>query len=348
MLFHELLTDLTHGTAPGTQVVLYGPRGNGKTVLLRWLRNEAASLGQVETAVLLPSGISDGARLSELMLPMSWSDRLTPEQIGLAGFSWRPGPSAGPPPPLEEVLAARARKAPLLVVMDEAHTLDLEVGQALLNAVQEVGAELPCLLVLAGTPNLEGRLSAMGASFWNRAEQIRVGRLDKAATAAALRRPLSGEGIPVDAEALAVMVRESQGYPYFVQLLGRAVWARVAGEAGERRRVSSETVRDALPEFDRTRGRFYRQRLDELRRGGLLPTARAVAEAFRGRTVLTDSRLDAALKTALGEAANSGTMDAATEALAHLGFLWRADDRLEWEPGIPSLMDYTCEVARAS
>ncbi len=346
-LFRELLTDLTHGTAPGTQVVLYGPRGNGKTALLRWLRNEASASG-VETLVLVPSEIPDQTRLTELATPDRWWRTLVPGKLSAGGLSWAGTSGRDRRPLLKDMLASRARKAPLLVVADEAHTLDLAVGRALLNAAQEVGAELPCLVVLAGTPNLEGRLSAMGASFWNRAEQIRIGRLDEAATAEALARPLSEEGVPADGDALAVMVRESQRYPYFVQLVGRAVWASVAGRDGERRRVTTENVRDALPEFGRTRDRFYRQRLDELRKGGLLPAARAVAEAFRERAALTDAGLEAGLATALGEAANAGTMDAATEALAHLGFLWRADDRLEWEPGIPSLMDFTREVTTAS
>ena len=74
-------------------------------------------------------------------------------------------------------------KAPLVLLLDEAHMLDPEVGRELLNASQEVGRDLPFLLVLAGTPNLQSHLGQMGASFWNRAEQVRVGRLSGRAAA---------------------------------------------------------------------------------------------------------------------------------------------------------------------
>ena len=55
-----------------------------------------------------------------------------------------------------------------MVLLDEAHTLDLDVGSALFNASQRVRAEAPFLLVLAGTPGLPAHLNAMGVSFWDR------------------------------------------------------------------------------------------------------------------------------------------------------------------------------------
>ena len=126
---------------------------------------------------------------------------------------------------------ARAKSKPLLVLLDEAHTLEPKVGQWLLNAAQVAGRRAPFLLVLAGTPDLRARLSEMEASFWNRAEQLPLGRLDETATAEAIRRPLAEDGIAVEEEALARMVRESHGYPFFVPLWGQAVWRRVRGSA---------------------------------------------------------------------------------------------------------------------
>ena len=337
-LFRDLLTDLKQGTAPGTQVVLYGPRGNGKTALLGWLKREAAASG-IETSVLRPSEVPSEGRLRELLAPGSWWERIASGEVTIAGFSWKPGTM--PPPPPGDILAARARTNALVLLVDEAHTLDLAVGRGLLNAAQEVGAELPFLLVLAGTPNLEGRLNAMGASFWNRAEQIRVGRLSEESTAAAIQRPFADEGIAVAGDALTAIVRESQRYPFFVQLLGSRVWASVTGRGGSR--VTLAAVDAALAHFDRTRRRFYRQRLDELRRDGLLKVAVAVAEAFRNRPTLGDLELDAALKAA--DVGEGDAADTATGRLAKLGFLWRADELPEWEPGIPSLMDYVLRHA---
>ena len=89
-----------------------------------------------------------------------------------------------------------------------------------------MGRELPFLLVLAGTPNLRSHLNTMNASFWSRADRRPVGRLDSEATAAAIREPLQSEDIAIDEDALAHVVRESHGYPYFVQLWGDALWRR--------------------------------------------------------------------------------------------------------------------------
>lgn len=346
--FRTVLRRLRDGVPLPSEVMLYGPRGNGKTVLLQWLRDEAASLGKIETVVLLPSGIPDESRLSELLLPKAWWDRLTPEQVGLAGFSWRPG-SSGPPPPLEQGLAARARKAPLLVVMDEAHTLDIAVGRALLNACQEVRHRLPCLLILAGTPNLRGHLAAMDAAFWSRAQKLRIGRLNEVAAAEGLRYPYADAGIRVDEGALAHMVRLTHGYPYFIQLLGQKTWARLfaANRAGPTSgAVTAAVVRESTPDFENARRDYYLDRFTELQERDLLPAARSVAEVFQNAATVSSSTLQQAIGAGLGSAA-AGEVRDAERVLADLGFVWGTSPTPGWEPGIPSLMDYVLEFAPA-
>ena len=231
--------------------------------------------------------------------------------------------------------------------MDEAHTLDLEVGRSLLNASQKVGAELPFLLVLAGTPNLESHLAAMGASFWNRAEQVRVSRLRESAAAEAFRRPLEDLDIAVSGEVLAPMVRESQCYPFFVQVLGQAVWRVISGRPAGSRRVTRKALAAALPQLDRIRSDHYRQRYRELRKHRLLEVGAAVAEAFRNRESLSDARLDEAIGRGLGPKADMDRMDRARETLSDLGFVWEPGGEPVWEPGIPSLMDYVRKFAPA-
>ena len=76
--------------APGTQLIFYGPRGNGKTALLGWLKREAAA-ASVETITLRPAEIPDEGRLRELLAPGSWWERLASGEVKIAGFSWKPG-----------------------------------------------------------------------------------------------------------------------------------------------------------------------------------------------------------------------------------------------------------------
>ena len=70
-LFEGLLQRLRSGKPPPSELILYGPRGNGKTVLLRWLREAAAQRPPVDAVALLPSGIPDVAGLATRLLPKS-------------------------------------------------------------------------------------------------------------------------------------------------------------------------------------------------------------------------------------------------------------------------------------
>ncbi len=342
-LFRGLLEELVAGAPPPSEVILYGPRGNGKTVLLRWLRQEARSHAGVEVLARTPSAIADRTRLAEELLPETWWRRYGPDEVEVGGITWRPG--RGRPPSPEVVLETRARRGPFLLLLDEAHTLDPEVGRELLNASQEVGRELPFLLVLAGTPNLRSRLNRMGASFWNRAQLVRVGRLSEDGAAAALERPFEEHGVAVEEDALAALVRSSQCYPFFLQVIGGAVWRQVAGRDPGGRRVTGATLDRARHEFEEVKGEYYLHRFDELRERRLLPVGRAVAEAFRDSARIGDPQLDGALAAGLGDAATPEAVNAATETLSDLGFIWRVRARPEWEPGIPSLMDYIREFA---
>ena len=345
-LCRALLGDLRDGLAPSRDLVLHGPRGNGKTALLVWLQQEAAAYPGVDVLSLTPAGMPDETKLVERLLPASWWRRFAPGQVSVQGITWRPG--RHDPPPLDEALAVRVRKAPLLLLIDEAHTLDAAVGRALLNAGQQVGRRLPFLLVLAGTPSLRAHLNAMDATFWNRADRRPIGRLDGPATAAAVRNPLRRDGIDIDDDALAHVVRDSHGYPYFVQLWGQAVWRRAAdaappGTTGERR-ITAAAVTAARPAVDREQNDYYLDRYEELETLRLLPVARTVAEAFDTRPLLDDLQLETAIRRGLDAAPGSDPTEA-KDTLRNVGYVWRPEAKPVWEPGIPSLMDYVREHA---
>ena len=336
-LFRGLLARLDRGEAPPSEVILYGPRGNGKTVLLEWIGEFASGSTGVDVEALTPSRFKSPTRLAELLLPAGWWKTLEPDEIGVRGITWRPGERSAVPAPAQ-VLALRAARKPLVVLLDEAHTLDPGVGRSLLNAAQKVRRSAPFLLVLAGTPNLRAHLSTMGASFWNRSRKLRIGRLDERAAAEAIREPLEAEDLVITDEALEHLVRDSHGYPFFVQLWGGAVWARAVVES--RREIGAEDARACQAVFDEQRDDYYGDRHDELEKLRLLRPARAVAETFESRPALSGSELEAAIRRGLGEAAGDDEVDAAAQQFRHLGYIWRAGTRRLWEPGIPSLMDY--------
>ena len=350
-LFRNRLADLADGLAPASEIILYGPRGNGKTALLFWLEDEAAASG-VETLWLTPSAIPAVDDLVYELTP--WWRRLAPRGLGAFGFSLKLGGEGSPL--LSRVLARRVRRKPLLLLLDEAHTLDPEVGRALLNASQQVGRRFPFQLVLAGTPDLETRLRSLGASFWNRSKQLRINLLDDKAAAAAIRKPLEDGGFSIAGEPLAPIVRESHGYPWFLQLWGEALWGRITAEGmGTAGSVTKTQVWAARPLFEEQRALYYRQRYAELEEQRLLAPARALADAFSGRRRLSAARLDEVIEEAVGgpfggmfgDGETSDRAAAAQKALRHLGYVWQPGAGLEWEAGIPSLMDFVREHAPA-
>ena len=332
-----MLGGLQDRLAPSREVVLHGPRGNGKTALLVWLQREAAAYPGVDVLRLTPADLPDETRLVERLLPISWLQRLAPSEISFQGITWRPG-QGHPPPPLDEALDARTRKKPLVLLLDEAHTLAEQVGCTLLNASQQVGRELPFLLVLAGTPNLRSHLNTMNASFWSRADRRPVGRLDSEATAAAIREPLQSEDIAIDEDALAHVVRESHGYPYFVQLWGDALWRRAveAVEPDARRLITRSAAERSRPPSTARRTTTTSTATRSWRSSNCCPLReRWRTPSRRGRCSTTRVRGGG---RRVGASDNADEVTAAKDAMRDLGYVWRPEATPMWE--LPSLMDY--------
>ena len=342
-LFRDWLGDLADGVAPPSEIVLHGPRGNGKTALLHWLEREVDSNPKVDSVWLTPSSFRSERGLADLLVPKSRWRWLSPDQISYRWFRWRPEQETISA--IDAALTARVKRRSFVLLLDEAHTLTPDIGRALLNACQSVGARLPFLLVLAGTPGLRAVLSRMGASFWSRAHAIPVGRLPEEAARDAVLRPFEDEGISVTEEALAHILGESHGYPYFLQLWGLSVWRQVRRGSEPPSGVTRADVAAAQCEFDGQKEIYYRDRYDEIRDAESLGPAVALAEAFSEAPLLDDRALEAALRRGLGEGASPEEIRAMEEFFHLLGFIWRPGTGVVWEPGIPSLMDYVREKA---
>ena len=205
-LFRDWLNDLSDGVAPRSGVVVHGPRGNGKTTLLHWLEREVDAEPRVDSVWLTPSSFHGEQELVSRLLPKTPWWRLSPGPIA----NRRPlrGREMETISAVESALTARAKRSSFVLLLDEAHTLTPDIGRILLNASQSVGARLPFLLVLAGTPGLRAVLRLMEASFRNRARAIPVGRLTDEAAREAVLRPFADEGVPITEEALAHILRE--------------------------------------------------------------------------------------------------------------------------------------------
>ena len=340
-----------------SDVVLYGPRGNGKTVLLREVERLAERAG-VDTLALRPTQVPSALDLAKQLLYNDHDTlggllgRLTPSALsvslsGLTSARWQAmSPSERAQVNLERLfplLAARCLERPLLVTLDEAHTLDIAVGQHLLNMSELVRgkARAPFLLVLAGTPGLRDRLGAMSATFWGRGRKLGIGRLIPEAVAQALTRPLVDKGVEFDPEALDAVVEDCQGYPYFTQVWGQALCEALVEYRAPR--ISLDIVARAKPGVDQEREDYYQDRYTEMENSELLAAAMVVGDVCARANERVDSRTLRDALVEAGAAPAEAVAKSQIKQLATLGYLWRQPPGLDWEPGIPSLMRYVNE-----
>lgn len=344
------LADIAGGRSPPHNVVLVGPRGNGKTALLNWFKRECESSG-VDAVALTPIDVADPQSLgAALARPSIWR-RLLPRKVAVAAvgaLEW-PAPGNAPTQPagaLARQLAARCRKRPVALLLDEAHTLAPTVGRLLLNASAQVRDEAPFMLVLAGTPGLPATLAETDASFWNRlgSGRLGVGLLSVEAAVEALEAPLRQRDVRITKDALASVVEAAQRYPYFLQLWGEALWQqRLAAGGGPLARTHVDAAR---PPVAARMAEYYQDRYRELEAAGLLPAAVAVAPLFSDSAAAdtpataTDQAIDAALA---GASEDGAERLAAREALHRLGYIWCPPAQtppIAWQAGIPSLTTY--------
>ena len=242
----------------------------------------------------------------------------------------------------------RARRHPILVAVDEAHTMPVSLGRTLLLTAQRLQRRgRPVQLLLAGTPDLPRLLNAMQTSFWDRSEALPIGRIGPEASAEAIRIPLERDARSIEPRALRAVVRESHGYPFFLQVWGKALWDSSFGSS---RPISLSEVDRVRPVFQKRKYLYYGNRYDELHRAGLAPLAARVAALFADSEHRTFEDVHQAIAESLelqGLQADGPSVLESLERLRDLGYIWQAYDRPHpyFEPGIPSLMPY---VARAA
>lgn len=343
-----LLNDISkRNRAPTGDAVLYGPRGNGKTVLLDAFIQQCKGADVIS---LVPTQIKNEEDLAALLLYEDQGFRKQLEEfkpssgeIDLKLFSVQWGKMSKSDRDdhtrrhLVDLLVARCRNKPLVVTLDEAHTLDPEVGRTLLNAsqlAQRKGARF--LLAIAGTPNLRTRLNQMQSTFWNRSKKIRVGRLDAGTTRAALEEPLESYGIAFDEDALDTVIAESQYYPYFIQLWGEVLCQALAEKVSTR--IDMSVVDTARPMFTEARIDYYKDRYQEMDSQDLLVQAQSVAGLLQGQDSVPHKTLKEHLMAELSLGPQAAL--AVIGQLSDLGLIWQPAASNRYEAGIPSLMSY--------
>jgi hypothetical protein len=118
-----------------------------------------------------------------------------------------------------------------MLFIDELQELDEELLRAIIVTQHRAGQgdRWPFFLVGAGLPNLH-RLLPETVSYAERLLDPRtIGKLGARDAAAALVGPLAQQDVTIEDAALAMLMRQADGYPYFLQEYGQAVWEVAEG-----------------------------------------------------------------------------------------------------------------------
>ena len=353
--FRDCVEVLKGRNSVSRDLILYGPRGNGKTALLRYLQKETHQQEASNLSVLwaTPKELANPGKLVDLIIG---DYSMLRSKVQSAGFSINFGIVTADTQidlsrrtlTLGDLLQARCQHQPLILMIDEAHRLGPQMGEELLNASQSVrNAGNPFLLVLAGTPNLRATLGQANASFWDRSEIVRLGRLSPEETQQALTIPLQEAGITFAPGVIEHIVEQTHCYPFFTQVWGNCIAQRLQ-QTGEQM-IFMETVKTVQVAVTDKYNAMYQVRRNEINDMGLLSVAESVAEAFvqGGEAHLYERGLNEAIAQGMADEGliTDQSIREKLKQLSHLGYVWQSKEG-GYEPGIPSLLSYVISQAQ--
>jgi type II secretory pathway predicted ATPase ExeA len=246
---------------PARSALMVGLRGVGKTVLLDRMKDDAEAAGiqtiRIEApeerslpAILAPELRLALLRLSRVSQAVEQAKRALRALAGFAkalklkykdievGIDYEPEPGLADNGDLEhdlqslvEVVGAAAKAAGTVLAMfiDELQYVEEDQLAALITALHRAAQrQLPVVLVGAGLPQLRGQMGRAKSYAERLFEFPEIGPLSPADARIAITRPLEAEQVAIEIDAVERIVRQTQGYPYFLQEWGKHAWDAAA------------------------------------------------------------------------------------------------------------------------
>jgi hypothetical protein len=149
----------------------------------------------------------------------------------------------------------------LAIFIDELQYVEEGQLAALITAMHRTEQrQLPVVLVGAGLPQLRGRMGNAKSYAERLFDFPEIGPLPPPAASRAIQKPLEDESVQITSDALAQILRLTQGYAYFLQQWGSHTWraATLSPITLADVEAASSTAVAALDES------FFRVRFDRL------------------------------------------------------------------------------------
>ncbi len=157
--------------------------------------------------------------------------------------------------------AAKRAETALVLFIDELQYVEENELAALITALHRAAQrQLPVVMVGAGLPQLRGKMGRAKSYAERLFDFPDVGPLRNDAAAAAIEKPALKHQVTFEREALSRIIRDTRGYPYFLQEWGKHVWD--SAPKSPIRAVDVATAADsAIAALDES---FFRVRFDRL------------------------------------------------------------------------------------
>jgi len=272
-------------------MLLIGPRGVGKTAVLKHLSESARQDGIV---AIVAEVRDDGQIIEELALKVreallqldvssKFKSGIREAFSSLAHFVRRFSLNIGSVGveietdsedrtsgnieyDLSELLlasarAAKASKSAIGLYLDELQNMQGETLSGIIVALHHAAQDmLPLYLIGSGLPTVRALIGKSKTYAERMFVYEPIGPLAKEDSFDAIRKPLLEAGVNIDNAALEEMHAASQGYPFFLQELGYQVW-----QAAERSPISRKDVTQNLSSvFTRLDRNFFDVRFDRI------------------------------------------------------------------------------------
>ncbi len=134
--------------------------------------------------------------------------------------------------------AAQKAGSSLVLFVDELQYVEEDQLAALITALHRTAQRrLPVVLVGAGLPQLRGQTGRAKSYAERLFDFPEIGPLAPDAARSAIVKPASQQGVEVEEAALQAILKETRGYPYFLQEWGKHAWDAAAASPISRRDV---------------------------------------------------------------------------------------------------------------